>query len=59
MVGEYYSTYGSRSYEDRIYQNLGEFYFDKLRYNDAAASRTTRSSSAIRTTARRPSSACA
>jgi tetratricopeptide (TPR) repeat protein len=37
VVGEYYSTYGSRSYEDRIYQNLGEFYFDKLRYNDAAA----------------------
>jgi cellulose synthase operon protein C len=37
VVGGYYSTYGSRSYEDRIYQNLGEFYFDKLRYNDAAA----------------------
>jgi tetratricopeptide (TPR) repeat protein len=37
VIGEYYSTNGSRSYEDRIYQNLGEFYFDKLRYNDAAA----------------------
>jgi tetratricopeptide (TPR) repeat protein len=37
VLGEYYATYGNRSYEDRIYQNLGEFYFDKLRYNDAAA----------------------
>ncbi len=37
VIGEYYSTNGSRTYEDRIYQNLGEFYFDKLRYNDAAA----------------------
>jgi tetratricopeptide (TPR) repeat protein len=37
VIGDYYSTYGSRSYEDRIYQNLGEFYVDKLRYNDAAA----------------------
>jgi tetratricopeptide (TPR) repeat protein len=37
VLGEYYSTYGNRSYEDRIYQNLGEFYFDKLRYADAAA----------------------
>jgi tetratricopeptide (TPR) repeat protein len=36
VVAEYYATNGSRSYEDRIYQNLGEFYFDKLRYNDAA-----------------------
>ncbi|HVJ31126.1 MAG TPA: tetratricopeptide repeat protein, partial [Gammaproteobacteria bacterium] len=37
VIGEYYATNGSRSYEDRIYQNLGEFYLDKLRYNDAAA----------------------
>jgi tetratricopeptide (TPR) repeat protein len=37
VIGEYYATNGSRPYEDRIYQNLGEFYFDKLRYNDAAA----------------------
>jgi len=36
VIGEYYSTYGARSYEDRIYKNLAEFYFDKLRYNDAA-----------------------
>jgi tetratricopeptide (TPR) repeat protein len=37
VLGEYYAANGHRSYEDRIYQNLGEFYFDKLRYNDAAA----------------------
>jgi tetratricopeptide (TPR) repeat protein len=37
VIGEYYSTNGNRSYEDRIYQNLAEFYVDKLRYNDAAA----------------------
>jgi tetratricopeptide (TPR) repeat protein len=36
-LAEYYGTYGNRGYEDRIYQNLGEFYFDKQRYNDAAA----------------------
>src|SRR4029079_6122396 len=27
---------GSRSYEDRVYNNLGEYYLDKLRYDDAA-----------------------
>ena len=37
VIAEYYAAYGSRPYEDRIYKNLGEFYFDKLRYNDAAA----------------------
>jgi cellulose synthase operon protein C len=36
VVADYYAANGSRTYEDRIYQNLGEFYFDKLRYNDAA-----------------------
>jgi tetratricopeptide (TPR) repeat protein len=36
-LAEYYGTYGNRAYEDRIYQNLGEFYFDKMRYADAAA----------------------
>lgn len=36
VIGEYYATYGARSYEDRIYRNLAEFYFDKLRYQDAA-----------------------
>jgi len=34
---EYFSQYGKRSYEDSIYSNLGEFYFDKRRYADAAA----------------------
>ncbi|HET7924168.1 MAG TPA: tetratricopeptide repeat protein, partial [Rhodanobacteraceae bacterium] len=36
VVADYYATNGGRSYEDRIYQNLGEFYFDKMRYADAA-----------------------
>jgi tetratricopeptide (TPR) repeat protein len=36
VMKEYFSTHGNRSYEDRIYKNLAEFYFDKLRYNDAA-----------------------
>jgi TolA-binding protein len=34
---EYFSRQGNRSYEDSIYRNLGEFYFDKRRYADAAA----------------------
>jgi outer membrane protein assembly factor BamD (BamD/ComL family) len=34
---EYFSTYGAREYEDRIYKNLGEFYLEKLRYQDAAS----------------------
>jgi TolA-binding protein len=33
----YFSEHGPRSYEDDIYRNLGEFYFDKRRYADAAA----------------------
>ena len=36
-VVEYFSRHGKRSYEDRVYSNLGEFYFDKRRYADAAA----------------------
>jgi cellulose synthase operon protein C len=36
VVQEYFAEYGNRSYEDRVYSNLGEFYVDKLRYNDAA-----------------------
>lgn len=36
VVQEYFAANGSRSYEDRIYANLGEFYFAKLRYDDAA-----------------------
>jgi len=37
VVSEYFGTYGNRSYEDRIYANLGEFYLTKLRYQDAAS----------------------
>jgi tetratricopeptide (TPR) repeat protein len=35
-VSDYFSAKGHRSYEDRIYSHLGEFYFEKLRYDDAA-----------------------
>src|SRR5215472_7425821 len=35
-VPEYFSKFGKRSYEDRIYSYLGEHYLDKLRYDDAA-----------------------
>jgi len=37
VVDEYFSKRGHRSYADKIYGNLGEFYFEKLRYNDAAS----------------------
>ena len=36
VVREYYSKFGTRSYEDRVYNNLGDHYLDKLRYDDAA-----------------------
>jgi tetratricopeptide (TPR) repeat protein len=36
-VDEYFSRYGHRSYADKVYRNLGEFYFAKLRYDDAAS----------------------
>jgi cellulose synthase operon protein C len=35
-VRDYYSKYGNRGYEDRVYSNLGEHYMEKLRYDDAA-----------------------
>jgi len=35
-VQEYFSSFGNRAYEDRIYSNLGEHYLAKLRYDDAA-----------------------
>ncbi len=35
-IREFFSTLGSRTYEDRIYSNLGEHYLAKLRYDDAA-----------------------
>src|SRR5437016_4256033 len=33
---EYFSKFGNRSYEDRIYSGLGEHYLGKLRYDTAA-----------------------
>lgn len=36
-VVEYFVRHGQRSYEDRVYSNLAEFYFDKRRYADASA----------------------
>lgn len=37
VLDEYFSEKGHRSYGDKIYRNLGEFYFEKLRYDDAAS----------------------
>lgn len=37
VVSEYFARYGHRSYADKIYSNLGEFFFAKLRYDDAAS----------------------
>jgi cellulose synthase operon protein C len=33
---EFFSKFGNRSYEDRIYSSLGDHYLGKLRYDDAA-----------------------
>jgi len=35
-VRQYFSSFGTRPYEDRVYSNLGEHYLAKLRYDDAA-----------------------
>ncbi|HEY5656289.1 MAG TPA: tetratricopeptide repeat protein, partial [Myxococcota bacterium] len=37
-VEQYFTANGNRGYEDRIYSHLGEFYLEKLRYQDAADS---------------------
>jgi TolA-binding protein len=37
VVDDYFARNGRRSYADKIYGNLGEFYFSKLRYEDAAS----------------------
>jgi len=37
VIDEYFSIKGHRSYGDKIYGNLGEFYFEKLRYDDATS----------------------
>jgi TolA-binding protein len=36
-VDEYFALNGHRAYADKIYGNLAEFYFAKLRYDDAAS----------------------
>ncbi|MEE2664276.1 MAG: tetratricopeptide repeat protein [Myxococcota bacterium] len=38
VVEAYFTANGPRLYEDRVYRQLGEFYLDKLRYQDAASS---------------------
>jgi len=35
-VQQFFATNGTKDYEDYIYKELAEFYFDKRRYNDAA-----------------------
>ena len=35
-VASFFTANGPRDYESRVYRNLGEFYLEKLRYNDAA-----------------------
>ena len=37
-VSDYFKKNGKRSFEVDIYRNLGEYYLDKRRYSDAAAS---------------------
>ena len=37
VLDNYFSEHGQRSYADKIYANLAEFYFEKLRYEDAAS----------------------
>jgi tetratricopeptide (TPR) repeat protein len=37
VIDDYFSVKGQRSYADKIYSNLAEFYFEKLRYEDAAS----------------------
>ncbi len=36
-ITSFFETAGPRSYEHRVYRNLGEFYLEKLRYNDSAS----------------------
>jgi tetratricopeptide (TPR) repeat protein len=40
-VQSYFAAHGTRPYEDRVYRHLGEFYFEKLRYQDAAGAYET------------------
>lgn len=36
-ITSFFASTGSRRYEHRVYRHLGEFYLEKLRYNDAAS----------------------
>ena len=36
VLNDYFAQHGHRSFADKIYSNLAEFYFAKLRYDDAA-----------------------
>jgi TolA-binding protein len=40
-VQQFFGAKGKRTYEDRVYRNLGEYYLTKLRYHDAAKSYKT------------------
>jgi TolA-binding protein len=40
-IESYFGAQGQRSYENRIYSQLGDFYLEKRRYHDAAASYQT------------------
>lgn len=40
-VREFFDRHGKRSYEEKVYSHLAEFYLDKLRYNDAATAYRT------------------
>src|SRR5690606_6784886 len=40
-VGDYFARFGSRVYVENVYSNLGEFYFEKRRFSDAALTYTS------------------
>jgi tetratricopeptide (TPR) repeat protein len=40
-ITSFFNIQGRRSYEDRVYRQLGEFYLEKLRYHDAATAYET------------------
>ncbi len=40
-VTDFFRRYGKRSYEQRVYSHLAEYYLDKRRYNDAATTYKT------------------
>lgn len=40
-VVDYFNRHGNRTYEDKVYSQLGEYYLTKRRYSDAASSYNT------------------